>query len=65
MERGMEKLVLRLAARKFGAKTAKSLEGLVGAMGPEQVVQVGDALVDCDTGDELLAQAANGASVVR
>jgi len=60
-EQGRE-MVLRLASRKFGAETAKRLEGLVGAMGPEQLVQVGDAVVDCDTGDDLLAEAANGAA---
>ena len=60
-EQGRE-MVLRLASRKFGAETAERLEGLVGAMGPEQLVQVGDAVVDCETGDELLAEAANGAS---
>ena len=32
-------------------------------MGPEQLVRVGDAVVDCNTGDDLLAEAANGASV--
>ena len=63
-EQGRE-MVLRLASRKFGAETAKRLEGLVGAMGPEQLVQVGDAVVECDTGDELLIEAANGTSVAR
>ena len=65
MARGSREMVLRLASRKFGAETAERLAGLVGAMGPEQLVQVGDAVVDCETGDELLAEAANGASVAR
>ena len=56
-------VVLRLASRKFGAETAKRLEELVGSMGPEQLVRVTDAVVDCNTGDDLLAEAANGASV--
>jgi len=60
--RGHREMVLRLASRKFGAETAKRLEGLVGSMGPEQLVQVFDTVVDCDTGDDLLAEAANGAS---
>lgn len=34
-------------------------------MGPEQLVQVGHAVVECDTGDELLAEAANGTAVAR
>ena len=56
-------VVLRLASRKFGAETAKRLEGLVGSMGPEQLILLTDAVVDCNTGDDLLAEAANGASV--
>ena len=60
-EQGRE-MVLRQASRKFGAETAKRLEGLVAAMAPEQLVQVGDAVVDCETGDDLLVEAANGAS---
>ena len=63
--RGHREMVLRQASRKFGAETAERLEGLVGAMGLEQLVQVGDAVVDCETGDELLAEAANGASITR
>ena len=55
-------LVVHQASRKFGAKTAKRLEELVGTMGPEQLVRVGGAVVDCDTGDDLLAEA-NSASV--
>ena len=63
--RGSREMVLRLASRKFGAETAERLEGLVGTMAPEQLVKVFDAVVDCDTGDDLLAEAANGASVSR
>ena len=65
MARGSREMVLRLASRKFGAETAERLEGLVGTMGPEQLVQVFDAVVDCDTGDDLLAEADNGASISR
>ena len=61
--RGHREMVLRLASRKFGAETAKRLEGLVGAMEPEQLVQVGYAVAECDTGDAMLAEAANGTSV--
>ena len=53
-------LVVRQASRKFGAETGQRLEELVGSMGPEQLVRVGDAVVDCNTGDDLLAEAANG-----
>ena len=57
-------MVLRLASRKFGVETAKRLEELVGSMGPEQLVLLADAVVDCDTGDALLAEAAACVSVV-
>ena len=60
--RGRREMVLRLASRKFGAETAKRLEGLVGAMEPEQLVQVGYAVAECDTGDAMLAEAVNGTS---
>ncbi len=70
MERGMERgrtesraMLVRLASRRFGAETAEKLAGLVRAMGAEQLARVGDAVVDCDTGDELLEAASNGASV--
>jgi len=61
--RGRREMVLRLASRKFGAETAKRLERLVAAMGPEQLLQVGYAVAECDTGDAMLAEATNGASV--
>ena len=63
MVRERKALVVRQASRKFGAETGKRLEELVGSMGPEQLVLLADAVVDCDTGDDLLAEAANGASV--
>ena len=67
LEQGLERgrtegraMLVRLASRRFGAETAKQLVGLVGAMGAEELARVGDAVVDCDTGDELLAVAGNG-----
>ena len=62
LEQGRKTLVVRLASRKFGAETGERLAELVGSMGPEQLVRVGDAVVDCETGDDLLAEAVNGAS---
>ena len=59
---GWATMLVRLAARRFGAETAEKLAGLVRAMGAEQLARVGDAVVDCDTGDELLAAASNGAT---
>ena len=55
-------MLVRMASRRFGAETAEKLAGLVRAMGGEQLARVGDAVVDCDTGDELLAAASNGAT---
>ena len=70
LERGREQgrtegwatMLVRLASRRFGAETAEKLAGLVRAMGAEQLARVGDAVVDCDTGDELLEAASNGAT---
>ena len=69
LERGLERgraegraMLVRLASRRFGAETAKQLAGLVGSMSAEELARVGDAVVDCDTGDELLAVAGNGAT---
>ena len=67
MERGLEQgraeeraaLVLRLAARRFGREAARQLERMMRSMGAEQLAQVGDAVVDCDTADEFLAAAGN------
>ncbi len=71
LERGREQgrtegwatMLVRLASRRFGAETAEKLAGLVRAMGAEQLARVGDAVVDCNTGDELLEAASNGATV--
>ena len=52
-------MVLRMVSRKFGAETAARLEGVIRSMGGDQLAVLGDAVVDCDTGDALLA-AANG-----
>ena len=54
-------MVLRQASRRFGAETARQLEVLVQGMGAQELTRVGDAVVDCDTGDELLETAENGA----
>ena len=41
----------------FGASAARRSEEHLRSMGTEQLVQVGDAVVECDTADELLAVA--------
>ena len=55
-------LVVRQATRRFGAVTGERLADLVEPMGPEELVHVGDAVVDSGTGEELLERASNGVS---
>ena len=59
---GRAAMLGRVASRRFGAETAEQLAGLVRAMGAEQLARVGDAVVDSETGEELLAVAGNGAT---
>lgn len=59
---GRADMVVRLASRKFGAQTAARLEALVRLMGEGELAPVADAVLDCETGDELLERAANGSS---
>ena len=64
IERGVEQglaheraLLRRLAASRFGAETAERLSGvLAGIADPEGLVEVGEWLVRCETGGELLAR---------
>ena len=53
-------LVVRLAERRFGSGTAERLRRILAASGSELVNEAADAVVDCDTGDKLLARTANG-----
>ena len=70
LQRGIERgraegramLLLRQARRRFGAGAARRLEERVRSMGAEQLVRVGDAVVECDTAEELLAVADNDAT---
>ena len=67
MERGIEQgrfkgrvegeraLLIRLAQRRFGANVAEALSKLVGGVDdPDRLAEVGDMVVDCATGRELL-----------
>ena len=50
-------MMLRLAAIKFGAQTADSLATLLGtAPTAERMDRVGVAIMECDSGAELLAR---------
>ena len=70
MERGMERgrfkgraegeraLLLRQAKRRFGADVAEALSDLIEDVGDfDRLAEVGDLVVDCATGSELLARA--------
>ena len=52
---GRADVVCRMAARKFDAATAERLSGrLAGIADPEQVGEIGEWLIECENGDELL-----------
>ena len=61
-ERGLEQeraLLVRQAARKFGAETAERLAALLGSIDdPDRLAEIGEAVIDCADGDALLARAA-------
>ncbi len=60
-EQGLERqraILLRLAARKFGAGTATRLEALLAAIDdPDRLAVLGDHVIDSDDGEELLSRA--------
>ena len=55
-ERAEERALLcRLAARKFDAETAERLSGLLDRLtDPERLAEVGDWIIECGTGADLL-----------
>lgn len=54
---GRAEVMRRMAARKFGAVTADRLaETLEGLDDPEQVVEIGEWLIECESGEELLGR---------
>ena len=65
LERGLERgraeeraLLCRLASRRFGAETGERLSGLLGRLtDPERLAEVGDWVIECGTGAELLDRA--------
>ena len=68
IERGREQglaaereLLCRLAMRKFGTGTAERLAGLLAGIGDtRRLAEVGDWIIDCATGDDLIARFGNG-----
>ena len=69
LERGIEQglaaereLLGRLAERKFGDGTAERLSDLLAGIGDtRRLAEVGDWIIDCATGDDLIARFGNGA----
>ena len=61
LERGRAEeraLLCRQAARKFDAETAARLAGLLDRLSdPERLAEVGDWIIECGTGPELLDRA--------
>ena len=58
---GLATLLCRLARLKFGAPTAERLAGLLeGVTDPEAIARIGDRIIECETGEELLARAREG-----
>ena len=51
-------LLVRMVQRRFGADVAQALSKLVGGVDdPDRLAEVGDLVVDCATGRELLDRA--------
>ena len=59
MAEGQTEVMRRMAARKFGSETADRLaERLAKIADPECTSEVGEWLLECDSGEELLARVA-------
>ena len=57
VERGIARLVNRLAALKFGTETAERLAGLLeGLTDQDDLDSLGDWILECGSGDELLSR---------
>ena len=55
---GRATMVCRLARLKFGSETAEQLSQLLeGIADPERIARIGERIIECETGAELLARA--------
>ena len=55
---GRATMVCRLARLKFGVGTAERLSRLMEEVSdPERIARIGDRIIECETGEELLARA--------
>ena len=62
MEQGVRGLLRRQAKARFGAETAERLIALLAREDdPQRLEAIGEAIVRCETGDELLRRAAPNA----
>ena len=58
---GRATLVSRQARLKFGARTAERLSRLLDDIAdPEAIARIGDQIIECETGEELLARVREG-----
>ena len=61
LTRGGRDLVCRQARLKFGTRTAERLARLLDDItDPEAIARIGDRIIQCETGEELLARAREG-----
>ena len=54
MHQGQANLLRRQAERRFDAETAQQLSGLLDGVDADRLIDVGDWIVDCASGAELL-----------
>ena len=55
---GRVTMVCRLARLKFGPETAERLSQLLeGVADPERIARIGERVIECETGAEMLARA--------
>ena len=61
LREGRITLVRRQARLKFGARTAERLSKLLDDITDlEAIARIGDQIIECETGEELLARAGQG-----
>ena len=54
VRQGQADLLRRLAERRFDAETARRLSALLDGADADRLIEVGDWIVECGSGDELL-----------
>ena len=64
VHRGQKDLLRRQAERRFGAETARRLSALLDGTDAKRLIDVGDWIVECASGDELLDRVDQGNRLV-